>query len=67
VTRRIKNYGIKAPQKSNGERRYKHMTKKLLLPIQDRYGLDLGLNADPDRPLGCPSDPAEDLQNEGCE
>ncbi|HJZ53529.1 MAG TPA: hypothetical protein VKE74_01140 [Gemmataceae bacterium] len=43
VTGRLKNYGISTPKKTNGERRYRHVTPAQLIQIGERYGLDLGL------------------------
>ena len=43
VTRRLKVYGIKTPTKTNGERRYRHVTLAQLREIQGRYGIDLDI------------------------
>jgi hypothetical protein len=42
VSRRLKNYGIAAPKKSHGQRRYRDVTLKSLERIQRHYGIDLG-------------------------
>ncbi len=43
VTNRLKSYGIAAPQKSNGERRYRNVTCEQMKEIQTRYCVDLGM------------------------
>ena len=43
VTRRLKSYGIPAPKKSHGERRYRDVTLDTLRRIQRHYSIDLGL------------------------
>jgi hypothetical protein len=43
VTTRLKSYGIAAPAKSNGERRYREVTPAQLREIQRRYGVELGI------------------------
>jgi hypothetical protein len=43
VTRRLKNYGIPAPRKSNGQRRYREVNLATLQRIQRHYGIDLGI------------------------
>src|SRR5262249_50465549 len=42
VTRRLKNYGIAAPKKSNGAKRFRHVTVEMLMKIERHYGIDLG-------------------------
>ena len=43
VSRRLKVYGLAAPKKSHGERRYKEVTLSELFRIQQHYGIDLGI------------------------
>ncbi|HVK15371.1 MAG TPA: hypothetical protein VM533_00390 [Fimbriiglobus sp.] len=50
ITRRLKIYGIEAPKKSNGQRRFRHATSELLRKIQRHYGIDLGFS-DPGPPI----------------
>jgi hypothetical protein len=61
VTRRLKVYGIPAPRKSNGERRYRHVTLTTLWRIQRNYGIDLGIDNPSPAPqlptLTAPADP----------
>lgn len=42
VSRRLKAYGIAPPKKSNGEKRYRHVTMHMLRRIERHYGIDLG-------------------------
>jgi hypothetical protein len=55
VSRRLKNYGIPAPKKSHGQRRYRDVTLKTLERIQRHYGIDLGFQqADHPQPPASP-------------
>jgi hypothetical protein len=66
VTRRLKTYGIPAPRKSNGERRYRCVSLVMLWRIQRHYGLDLGI-AGPAPTPGTPplTDPADPVPVQG--
>ncbi len=59
VSRRLKNYGIAAPKKSHGQRRYRDVTLQTLERIQRHYSIDLGFQqADvPHPPASPPVDP----------
>ena len=43
VTARLKNYGIAASPKTNGDRRYREVTHSQVFEIQNRYGVELGM------------------------
>lgn len=63
VTRRLKSYGIPAPRKSNGQRRFRDVDLGLLWRIQRNYGIDLDIigfgTPDPSPQSPALTDPAD--------
>jgi hypothetical protein len=50
VSRRLKIYGIKPPKKSNGQKKYRHVTPDALMKIERHYGIDLGFSESEETP-----------------
>ena len=61
VSRRLKTYNIPIPRKSNGQRRYRHVTMDKLRRIQRHYGIDLDI-PDPSPESSTLIDPVDPVQ-----
>lgn len=66
ITRRLKCYGVPAPRKTNGQRRFRDVDLGLLRRVQRHYGIDLGI-ADPAPLTPALTDPAKPVASaNGC-